>query len=82
MQEPDNVKLNWQVLEYSSQKLRIQLDFETPELISYEAADTLVISFADVDLFISLADGQKIPEASQTLQRKLMRQLKRGTEKV
>ena len=50
--------------------------------ISYEAADTLVITFADEDLFKSEEGLLKILPEKRTLRRKLMRQLKAGTEET
>ena len=52
--------------------MTFKLLFAEPLWISYENADTLVIDFADDELFIT-PEGIKIPEERRILRRKIMR---------
>ena len=47
--------MTWKVTEFEARKMLIQLTFETPLLISYDEPDTIIVTFADADLFISTA---------------------------
>lgn len=73
-QDPSKVGLTWNVTEYTSDKMTLKLFFDDALYISFEKADTLVIVFADEELFIS-EDGIKISEESRILKRKLVRQI-------
>ena len=74
LQDPTMVGMtSWQVINYKSTEIGIQMIFENPLYISYEVEpDTLVITFADPDLFIS-TDGIQIKDEYRVLKRKLQR---------
>ena len=75
LQDPTKVGLDWEIIEYSGNTMKIQLTFEDPIYISHEKEpDTLVITFADEDLFIS-ETGIKIEPEHRTLTRPIVRQL-------
>ena len=54
--------------------MAIKLLFETALYVSFEEPDTLVIEFADPDIFISENGIQMLPE-DRKIERKLMKQL-------
>ena len=67
--------MSWSVVKFDANHLDIQLFFEEPLYISFESeADTVVVNFADEELFIS-EDGIKILPEDRVLRRKLPRQL-------
>ena len=53
MQDPEKIKMSWEITEFTSTKMTIQLLFETALYVSFEEPDTLVIEFADPDIFIT-----------------------------
>ena len=74
LQDQANVKLTWEITEFTSTKMLLQIYFEFAKLISFNSPDTLVIEFADPDLFISEGGIQMLPK-DRRMTRKLMRQL-------
>ena len=64
--------MNWNVTDITPTTMTFKLLFAEPLWISYENADTLVIDFADDELFIT-PEGIKIPEERRILRRKIMR---------
>ena len=73
------MRMDWEVIEFSQTKLRIQANFEKPLEISFEEPNQIVIIFADPDLWISPVGIQMEPE-NRKLRRHLMRQLPRDAE--
>ena len=73
-QDPDRIGMTWVITEFTRSKMRIQMTFEQALYVSFEATDTLVIEFADPDLFITDGGIQILPE-HRRLVRPLMRQL-------
>ena len=71
-QNPEKVKMTWEIIEFTPSKMKIQLHFETALFISFEAPDILVIEFADPDIFISEHGIQILPE-NRIIRRKLMK---------
>ena len=69
--DPDLVKLKWEVVEFNPWSLKIQLYFEHPLSISFEATDTLVVNFTDRNFWISHAGARFNPEY-QEIRRPLM----------
>ena len=45
--------MSWEIVELETTRMLIQINFESPLMISYELADEVVITFADSDLFIT-----------------------------
>ena len=66
--------MTWDLIEFTTSYVEMQLNFEYATFISYEEADTLVVEFADPDLFIS-GNGIKMLPEHRRLTRPLMRQL-------
>ena len=64
--------MSWEVIQFTSNKMIIQLLFETALYVSFEEPDTVVIEFADPDLFISEQGIQILPEYRK-IERKLMK---------
>ena len=64
--------MSWKITEFSPSKMVIQLLFETALFVSFEAPDTLVIEFADPNLFITDKGIQILPE-NRKIERKLMK---------
>lgn len=71
--------MSWKVSEITTKALKLKLAFEDALYVSYLEADTLVITLADPNLFISTQGIQIKPENRQ-MRRKLMRQLKNGSK--
>ena len=70
--DPDLVKLRWEVIEFNQWRLKLQIYFDHPLSISFEATDTLVVSFADKNFWVSHVGARFNPEY-QEIRRLLMR---------
>ena len=72
-QEPENVAMEWELVNYSPSEIELQLVFEKPLYISFEKEpDILTVEFADKDLFIT-NEGIQIQDKHRVLMRSLMR---------
>ena len=65
------VGLTWTILSRTKISILLKLTFEYPLYVSFEAADTLTITLADPDLFLS-SDGIQILEKNRVITRELM----------
>ena len=74
LQDPANVELTWEITEFTSTKMLLQIYFEFAKHISFNSPDTLVVEFADPDLFISDGGIQMLPD-HRRMTRELMTQL-------
>ena len=64
--------MSWKIIEFTRSKMVLKLLFETALYVSYEEPDTLVVEFADPDIFIS-ENGIRILPEDRKLTRKLMK---------
>lgn len=72
IQDATKVGLKWEFISRSPELWEIQLDFDEPLNISFEAPDLIEINFADPELFIS-DNGIKIPQDRRKISRELTR---------
>ena len=57
LQDPKNVGLDsWSVTSMTPKLMEIKITFEYPLLISYERSDSIIITLADKNLFLSEND--------------------------
>ena len=73
-QEEADVEMDWEVIEFTQNRLLIQANFVRPLAISFDETNEIEVIFADPNLWISFLGVQMNPE-NRTIKRALMRQL-------
>lgn len=67
----DLVKLKWKVIDFTPWSLKMQIYFDHPLSISFDATDTLVVYFADRNFWVSHV-GARFDPKYREIRRKLM----------
>lgn len=75
MTEEDDLKFTWELSEFTSQNLALQIDFGQPLMVSSSGqdADKVKVTFKESGMFLDEEDGEPL-EANLTLTKAFPRQ--------